>query len=123
MYEYRRIQEVIRRGQKDLVNEENTRKQALVYYEYNARSHTPTTICEIERTKGGRPAGTTNEKKWLYEKASIAENNEVIAKFTEEAKNTKNGKRMKNGVLQSIIEDFHTKRNLPLDFSVSPATI
>ena len=123
MYEYRRIQEVIRRGQKDLVNEENTRKQALVYYEYNARSHTPTTICEIERTKGGRPAGTTNENKWLYEKASIASKNEMTAKFMEEAKKTKNGKRMKKGMLQSIIEYVHTKLNLPPDFSVSPATI
>ena len=109
--------------QKYLVNKENTRKQALVYDEYTSISHTPTTTCEIELTKGGRPAGTTNEKKWLYEKASIASKNEVTTKFMEEAKNTKNGKRMKKGVLQSIIEDVHTKRNLPIDFSVSPATI
>ena len=108
---------------KILWTKKNTRKQALVYYEYNARSHTPTTICEIERTKGGRPAGTTNKKKWLYEKASIASKNEVTTKFMEEAKNTKNGKRMKKGVLQSIIEDVHTKRNLLPEFSVSLETI
>ena len=82
MNEYCRRQEVICCKQKDLVNKENTRKQDLVYEEYTARSHTQTTTCEIERTKDGRPAGTTNEKKWLYEKVSIAAKNEMTAKFT-----------------------------------------
>ena len=114
---------MIRLRQKSIANKENTIKQDLVYDEYTDRSHNQTTTCEIELTKGGIPAGTTNKKKWLYEKASIASKNEVTTKFMKEAKNTKNGKRMKKGVLQSIIEDVHTKRNLPLDFSVSPATI
>ena len=104
---YRLRQEVIRRRQKALVNEENIRKQALMYEEHTARSHTPTTTCEIERTKGGRPAGTTNKKKWLYEKASIAAKNEMTAKFVEKAKKAKNGKRTTKGVLKSIIEDVY----------------
>ena len=114
---------MIRRRQKALVNEENTRKKSMIYGEYTDISHTPTTTCEIECTKGGRHSGTTNEKKLLYDKASISAKNDMTTKFMEEAKKTKNEKRMKNGMLHIIIMDVHTKRKLPPDLSVSPATI
>ena len=114
---------MIRRRQKALVNEENTRKKSMIYGEYTDRSHTPTTTCDIECTNGGRHSGTTNEKKLLYDKASISAKNDMTAKFMEEAKKTKNEKRMTNGMLHIIITDVHTKRKLPPDLSVSPATI
>jgi len=47
----------------------------------------------------------------------------MTANFMEEAKKTKNGKRITKGMIKSIIEDVNTKRKLLSDFSVSPATI
>ena len=114
---------MIRLRQKSIANKENTIKQDLVYDEYTDRSHNQTTTCEIELTKGGIPAGTTNKKKWLYEKSSITEKNKMTAKFMEETKKTKSGNQTTKGMLQSIIEDVHTKRNLLPEFSVSLETI
>jgi len=47
----------------------------------------------------------------------------MIEKFMEEATKAKNGKQMTKGILKIIVEDVHTNRNLPSDFSVSLVTI
>ena len=68
----------------------------------------------IDRPKGGRPTGSTNEKKRLDEVALVAARNEIALIFGKEKKRAqKDHTRMKRGLLQEIIKDVKKNRNIP----------
>ena len=68
----------------------------------------------IDRPKGGRPTGSTNDKKRLDEVALVAARNEIASIFGKERKRVQTAHtRMKPGFLEQIIMDVKKKRNIP----------
>ena len=75
----------------------------------------------LTRQKGGRPHGTTEAAKLHLQKAIVAANNEIVAKYKEVCLQS-NGK-VERGVLDKIIEQVRYERHLPLDFNISKRAI
>ena len=73
-----------------------------------------------EKKKGGRPKGSTDQRKKELADAIVAAKNEITQKYYEAKTNCK---KVLDGTLVKIIEDVKKKRKLPHDVQINSDTI
>ena len=75
------------------------------------------------RRKGGRPVGSTNVRKKVYELSVVATKNEIALTLDIEKKYLRGKKRLRVGQLDEIIHEAKKRDGLPDDYVINKSTI